>query len=502
MKKKNSRKNKFVYNTIASITNQIMLIISGFVIPKYMLSFYGSEINGLVSSISQFLGFISFMQARVGVVVQAALYDPINRDDWIKVSEIYKSAQRFFRTIAYIFIGYTLFVSVVYPIITKTPFSNTYVFALVWVISINLFSQFYFSITNTLLLNADQKAYVSLGISTIMVILNIIVSTALMYLECDILMMKLFSNIVCLFSPISITIYVQKNYPLNRKITYDSEPIKQKWSGFAQHISAVIVDNTDIIVLTIFSTLTNVSIYSVYYMVVSAIKQLLISFTGGIQSLFGSMLAKKEEEKLYNTFNMFELIFSWITTFMFSTTITLIVPFIRVYTLEIKDANYEKPVFAVLLSLAFAIFCYRTIYYTLIKAAGHFKETQTGAIIEVIINLLVSITLVKRIGLLGVAIGTCLAVLYRTIYCVWYLSHNLIKRPMLLFFKNMFINVLAYTICIWLGHNFNIKEYTYLSWIILAIKQSIINLIIIFILYMLFYREKMLHAVKIFTKKK
>ena len=323
-----------------------------------------------------------------------------------------------------------------------------------------------------------------------------------MYLECDILMMKLFSNIVCLFSPISITIYVQKNYPLNRKITYDSEPIKQKWSGFAQHISAVIVDNTDIIVLTIFSTLTNVSIYSVYYMVVSAIKQLLISFTGGIQSLFGSMLAKKEEEKLYNTFNMFELIFSWITTFMFSTTITLIVPFIRVYTLEIKDANYEKPVFAVLLSLAFAIFCYRTIYYTLIKAAGHFKETQTGAIIEVIINLLVSITLVKRIGLLGVAIGTCLAVLYRTIYCVWYLSHNLIKRPMLLFFKNMFINVLAYTICIWLGHNFNIKEYTYLSWIILAIKQSIINLIIIFILYMLFYREKMLHAVKIFTKKK
>ena len=83
MKKKNSRKNKFVYNTIASITNQIMLIISGFVIPKYMLSFYGSEINGLVSSISQFLGFISFMQAGVGVVVQAALYDPINRDDWI-----------------------------------------------------------------------------------------------------------------------------------------------------------------------------------------------------------------------------------------------------------------------------------------------------------------------------------------------------------------------------------------------------------------------------------
>ena len=37
-----------------------------------------------------------------------------------------------------------------------------------------------------------------------------------------------------------------------------------KRQGFAQHISAVVLDKTDIIVLTVFSTLENVSIYGVY----------------------------------------------------------------------------------------------------------------------------------------------------------------------------------------------------------------------------------------------
>ena len=55
----------------------------------------------------------------------------------------------------------------------------------------------------------------------------------------------------------------------------------------AQHVSAVILDGTDNIVLTIFSGLKAVSVYSVYNLVVSGVKQLLLSMTNGIQSLIG-----------------------------------------------------------------------------------------------------------------------------------------------------------------------------------------------------------------------
>ena len=495
------RKKYFLFNTIASLMNQIILIISGFVIPRFMLHCYGSETNGLVSSISQFLGFISFMQAGVGVVVQASLYKPLSCGDWGEVSKIYKSAQKFFRSIAYIFLVYTFFISIIYPYFTKTAFSNWEVFALVWAISINLFAQYFFSISNTILLNADQKSYIPLLLSSITIVLNMIVSIWLMLWGQDIIIMKLITNIVCLFSPLAITFYVYKYYPLNRKVVYENEPIKQKWSGFAQHISAVIVDNTDIMVLTVFSTLKNVSVYSVYYLVVGAVKQLLTSMTVGIQALFGDMIAKDESKKLKDSFEIFELAFSLGTTFVFSSTMTLIVPFVQVYTLGVTDANYNRPIFGILISLAVAIFCYRTIYYTLIKAAGHFKETQVGAIIEVIINLTISIFTVKKLGLIGVALGTCIAVLYRTVYCVWYLSKNIINRPMIKFFKNMCVNLIIFIICIRMSTVLSLNNLTYFGWIILAVKQAILNGIIAFIFYFIFYRGIMLKGLSIIKKK-
>ncbi len=58
--------------------------------------------------------------------------------------------------------------------------------------------------------------------------------------------------------------YVNRHYAINRKIVYDREPIQQKWNGIAQHIAAVVLNQTDIVVLTIFRPITDVSIYSVY----------------------------------------------------------------------------------------------------------------------------------------------------------------------------------------------------------------------------------------------
>ncbi|CVH76433.1 hypothetical protein BN3662_01570 [Clostridiales bacterium CHKCI006] len=401
-----SRKKKFILNTIASLINQLLLIISGFLLPSAMLSAYGSEVNGLVSSISQFLGFISFMQAGVGVVVQAALYKPLSSNNYQKVSQIYVSAQKFFRMIAIIFVAYTVLLAFVYPYFTDTPFTNQYIAFLVFAISINLFAQYYFGLTNSLLLQADQKAYVSLTFQSLSIILNVIVSLVLIYSGFTVLSVKLVSNILCLVSPIGVFLYVRKKYEINRRIKYSEEPIKQKWSGFSQHISAVIVDNTDVIILTLFSSLQNVSVYYVYYIVVNSLRVLLVSLTNGIQSLFGDMLARNEISKLSFIFSKFEIVFSYITTFLYTCTLCLIVNFVKVYTKSVNDVNYDVPVFAALITLAFALFCYRTIYYSLIKAAGHFKETQFGATLEAVLNVSISIIFVTHWGLVGVAIGT------------------------------------------------------------------------------------------------
>lgn len=73
----NMRKKKLLYNTITSFANQFITIICGFILPRLLLTTYGSEVNGLVSSITQFLSVISFMQLGVGAVIQSTLYEPL-----------------------------------------------------------------------------------------------------------------------------------------------------------------------------------------------------------------------------------------------------------------------------------------------------------------------------------------------------------------------------------------------------------------------------------------
>ena len=62
-------KKKLLYNTVSSLLFQILTIICGFVLPRLFIGEYGSEINGLVSSITQFLSIISFADNRRGAAL-------------------------------------------------------------------------------------------------------------------------------------------------------------------------------------------------------------------------------------------------------------------------------------------------------------------------------------------------------------------------------------------------------------------------------------------------
>lgn len=66
------RQKRLLYNTVSSLIFQLTTIICGFILPRLILNAFGSEVNGLVNSIAQFLGVISFLELGVGAVVQSA----------------------------------------------------------------------------------------------------------------------------------------------------------------------------------------------------------------------------------------------------------------------------------------------------------------------------------------------------------------------------------------------------------------------------------------------
>lgn len=449
-----TRRQGAILNTIAAFSNEIVSIVAGFIVPRIILSAFGSNVNGLVTSIAQFLGFVSLLEAGVGAVIKSSLYKPLASGDTVELSCVLKSSQRFFRAIAYVLIVYTLVLVVVFPLLINNQFGFLYTGSLILIISASLFSQYYFGITNQLLLIADQKAYIPLFLTVSAIVLNTIACIVVVRLGGGIHSVRIATAVFFTIKPILLFLYVRSHYSIDPKVIYDKEPIKQKWNGLAQHIAMLGQDNAPAIILTMFSSLANVSIYGVYILVINGIRQLINTINSSIGPIMGELIAKKENDTLNNMFSLMEWGLHNIIVVLYTVTGLLIVPFVLVYTSGVFDTDYNVPLFALFLTLAGALRSLQLCYNILIQAAGLFKETQTASFIELFLNIGVSILLVLRYGLVGVAIGMSVALCYRLLYFVIFLSKNVLRRSISCFVRQVAVDFviigLIIVSCSWL----------------------------------------------------
>lgn len=490
------RARRLKLSAITSLSFQICTIACGFILPRVYLECFGSETYGLVSSISQFLAIVSFLDLGVGAVVQSSLYKPLAEKNSSEISAIVISAQKFFSKLAFILLGYVCILILVYPYLVNTDFDFVFTSTLIAAMCLSLFAQYYFGIVNKLLLNADQRVYVTNLIQTVALVLNTIIVCALSYAGESIQIVKLASSFVYVVRPLCLALYVRKHYRLNKKQAYEGEPIKQKWNGIAQHISAVVLDGTDTIVLTIFSSLKSVSVYTVYNLVIYGVKQLMMSVTAGVQSLMGELIAKNETEALETLFLRVEWIIHTGTVLVFGIVAVLVVPFVQVYTAGLQDTNYIEPIFAVLLTAANACHCLRLPYNLMILAAGHYKQTQSCYLIAAVVNIVLSIVCVLLFGLVGVAIGTLVAMLYQTIWMALYNAKTFVVRPLAHFFKQLTIDAVTFTSIYSLVFFISLGEVSILAWVVMAAEVSLVAFAITLVVNLFFYKDMVLKLVK------
>ncbi len=488
---RNMRKKRLATNSISSLVLQVTTIICGFILPRLILVEYGSGINGLVNSITQFLSIISFLELGVGAVVQSSLYKPLSGRDNDSISKIIVSAGKFFKRIAVTLLVYIFVLMIGYPLFVQKEFSYFFSALLILCISISYFAQYYFGVVDRLLLTADQRGYIQYNAQTITLIGNTVACVMLIHAGASIHIVKLTTSLIYLVRPFFLRVYVNRHYSINRRIAYEEEPIQQKWNGVAQHVAAIVLDGTDSIVLSLFSTLENVSIYSVYHLVVMGIKQLFMALTAGVQALIGELWVKQELKELNKIFGWFEWVLHTGVIFLFGCAGVLIVPFVRVYTNGVSDANYMQPLFGLLLVLANAGHCLRIPYHELIKATGHYKQTQSNYIVAAILNIVISVLTVNAFGLIGVAIGTLVAMVYQTIWMAIYDSKNLIKWPIKNFIKQVAVDVLTVLVAVVLSSGFELAAVNYFQWVILAVKVGVVWLLVVAMMNVVFYREKM-----------
>src|SRR5699024_5525369 len=185
--------------------------------------------------------------------------------------------------------------------------------------------------------------------------------------------------------------------------------------------------------------------------ILNAVKMLLTALTYGITLFFGELLANEEYESLDNYFSQIELLIHTLAIFLFGMAVVLINQFVSLYTRGVEDVNYYAPTFAFILILANVMYAIRIPYRRLIFAAGHFKQTQNGSFVEAGLNIVISMILVNRLELVGVAIGTLVSMIFQTIYLVVYNSRNIIFRPIKNFIKHIIVDGLMFSLMVATG---------------------------------------------------
>lgn len=478
-------------NIVISLSCQVATIICGLITPRYMLSAFGSEANGAITSITTFLGYIMLLEGGIGGVARAALYKPLAENDEHKISEIMAEIKTFFRHVGFVFIAYVLIIAASFKSISHTDVLDwTTSFFLVLIISASTFAQYFIGISNSVLIIASQRQYINILINLAGTVLNTILIVILTTKGYSLITVKLVSSIVFALKPLALWIYVRRNFNL-RSVKSKGNALKDKWTGLGQHIAFFLHSHTDVVVLTILGNLKDVSIYGIYYMVTNSIQTIVSSFASGMEAVFGDMYAKKETDKLYLTFSVYDTLISIVSIILFGTTAVLLIPFVRLYTTSITDANYILPIFGLLLVCASLLYCLRTPYHNMIIAAGHFKQTKMAAYGEAIINIISSVILVIYLGLVGVAIGTMLATFFRFVFYAIYLSKNVIMRNIILWIKRETINVFSFAAVLLFG-NFVLQYFSindFIEWVKVGILVFVSSSVIVLLFNSLFYRN-------------
>ena len=385
----------------------------------------------------------------------------------------------------------------VYPFIVNNDFSYWYIFSIILIIAISLFIQYFFSLTYRLLIASDRRGFVVSITQIAFTVINVVLTIVVVKIYPNIHLLKIVSGIAFIIQPVVFGIYVKKHYSLNKKAEKDTEAMKQRWDGFGQNLAYFVHSNTDVVLLSLCLGLSAVSVYSVYVMVINAIQALLIAVSGAFKPIFGHIISTRSKEEVNTVFDYYELGMNIFTTIAFSCCIVLIVPFIGEYTKNITDANYYQPVFAIIMCIAEAMYCYRDPFVAVAYSVGNFKQTAKYAYLEALINIIVSLSLVFVLDLIGVAIGTLLAMIFRMVMHTVYLKNNILNRPIYKWAIGLFVSTISGGIgvaIIMFCINFAVSSY--LDWIIYALITAAIIVPIVLALTFLVYHKKIISFMK------
>jgi O-antigen/teichoic acid export membrane protein len=424
-----SRKQATAKNITFSLIYQIITVIMGFIIPQLFLNIYGPKIHGLTSSITNIISYVLLLTAGLNAASIQALYVPLSKKEITRINQVLNAIKQYYYRISLVFFVVISLISFILPIFIKDVPTST-VFLLMLIMGMQSTLDCYLVSKYRILLQADQKLYINVIINILLIFIRGILQIFLIINECSVIIVQTIPTLMIFVLWIFQLIYVRKHYPfLNKKIRPDKSALSKRWAAFIHQIAGLIVNNVDILLLTLLGDMILVSIYSVYQMVFSHINNMMTSvFSQGTVASFGHLMGTDNKISLRKNYNVFELFYFIIVSIVFSITATMMLPFVQIYTSDVKNVNYFDLKLVILFVTIAVANNLRVPGLMLINAGGFYKETLWRALIESALKLISSIILMNYWGIYGILFGSVVSFAYRTVDIIFFSNKYILNQ--------------------------------------------------------------------------
>ena len=421
-KQSDSRTTNVKRNIIWGNIGSIFTMMFSFLSRSIFIYTLGAEYLGINGLFTNILVLLSFSELGIGTVMNYCLYKPLADGDNEKIKSImrvYKTSYRLIAAvIAMLGVAILPFLNIFVNTTREYPLLKVYYLIFLFNTVSSYFVTYKYSFVT-----ASQREYMlskwntgALFIIQVLQIITLVVTR-------NFLAYLLIQSVAQLVQKVVISKFIDWNFPIltEKNVQPLSQDIKDT---IFKNVKALIVHNignasvhqTDNLIISTFISTEMVGLISNYTLMTSTIKKFtnatFNSFTAGL----GNLIAKEEIEKQEKIYNLYYYFGFWIFGFVTVCLIALSQPFIGFLEIILNTKLKIDTLTMVLLYICFYLEGQSLTLYNFKVAAGIFDDDKWVALVQAVVNLVVSILAVKLIGLPGVYVGT---IVQRMVCIIW-----------------------------------------------------------------------------------
>ncbi len=493
--------NRIKYNLLSGVLYQVVLIALSFLLPRLYLENFGSEVNGVLSTIKQIFVYLFLLESGVGLATTQALYKPVAEEDHGKVSSVLSATGRYYFKIGILYALIVLLIGAFYEFVVPTNIAPGVVFGIVVLTALPALFSYFVQAKYRILLEVDGRKYVITNSETVLQLVSNIGKILVLFLTNSLILIQLVYCALSLAQLAYVFIRAKRRYTwLDTTAEPDYSAISQRKSVLVHQVSSMVFGNTDIILLSVLRDFKDVSVYTIYNIFFSQVQTFITSIVSGFSFALGQMF-HTNREKFLKVYNVYETFYIMTTFLIYTLMAVFLLPLIQIYTTGITDANYTNVYLVILFVIMNLLSNGKLPSNHVLEFAEKFDETRSHAIWEMVINIVVSIAAILKWGICGAVFGTIVALVYRGTMMIYYSNKKVLERSVFHTYKLWLVNGAVFALIMGI---FFVDSFSGLSFVNLLVKGILHTLWIVplyIVANLVFFREAFQNMLQLWREK-